>query len=86
MNDTKKRKLMVWFSVRQEKQDTFQIPATFPDPGRKWQSLAFRADEGNRAASLPPWGGHRGFWSWVSFKAVLGVPASLSILPLTDPS
>lgn len=70
---------MVWddISIHQEKQDTFQIPAT--GPGRKWQSLAFRADEGYRATSL-----HRGFWSWVSFKAVLGVPASLSTLPLTQ--
>lgn len=75
---------MAWddISIHQEKQDTFQIPAT--GPGRKWQWLAFRADEGYRAASLPPWGGHRGFWSWVSFKVVLGVPASLSTLPLTQ--
>lgn len=28
--------------------------------------------EGCRGASLSPWGGHRGFWSWVSFKTAPG--------------
>lgn len=68
-------------SICQEEQDTFRSPTT--GPGKKWQSLGMQSGEGYRAASLLPWGGHRGFWSWVNSKRPLGVPAPLSTPSLT---
>lgn len=56
-------------SVRKSRMPSRAQPQALAGNGNH---LAGRAVEGCRTASLPPWGGHRGFWSWVSCKTALG--------------